>query len=113
MPFVGFAFGGLWAAAVALRFNLTTAWYVRSIQVAAASERSEWPFWTNKRLLLAFVYSPETLTAESDSPALREAKIRLLEHRATLPRRLKAAIGGAIVAIVAGLAAAIAVALLR
>lgn len=110
LPFVGFAAAALWVLIATLRFNLRTATIVRSIQALLEEEGRHWQFWTDKNLLQIFIFQPHRLVLGSDSPAVREAKVRLVEHRSTLARWLFVSIVVAVVLVLASLAGAVAIA---
>jgi hypothetical protein len=104
---MGFAAGCLWAMAVALKFNLRTARLVQAVQRAAMMTNQTWQFWSDRRLLLAFVFRPNALLDPSDTHEIRQEKTKLIEHRTALGGTLLRGCVGLLLGPIVGLVAMI------
>jgi hypothetical protein len=105
-PILGFALGCVWAAAFVISFNIRTAVRVQAVQIAASRAHKTWPFWSDRQRLSAFVLKPGSLYDSSDTPDVRDQKALLIQHRASMSRRLLFAAMGLILGPTLGVIAA-------
>lgn len=82
-----FLLGVFGAALVVLAFNLRTNQFVREIQRLENKEGRTWPFWSERRRLLAFLFRPDALIDDMDGQQVVVAKQALIAHRRTVVKR--------------------------
>ena len=66
------------------------------VRAQARAEGSDWPFLSDPKYMVLFVYMPDQLIERSDTPAIRKAKGELLALRRRAWKVLLLAIGLAI-----------------
>jgi hypothetical protein len=66
-----------------LYYNAKTSQIVRDIQNIYKQHGDQWPFWTNRKRVIAFVLNPESLLRDVPSMA-QEEKLLLVRHRRTM-----------------------------
>lgn len=63
------------------------------VRAQAQAEGSDWPFASDPRYMVRFVFMPQELIEPNDSPAMQKAKAQLLALRKRLWRRVALAVG--------------------
>lgn len=82
--FVGFLAGGGFLT----RFSVRTYRLQEQVRAAAQAEGKDWVMWGDPKKMKLYIFRPAGLLDDADSPAVRQAKDVLLEHRRRMNREI-------------------------